>query len=135
MERVSRIIGNLAVPESPLSAEQVVLAAWPRAVGKRLAAHARALRMVGKRLVIEVEDNLWQRNLFGLSRHILSNLSKHVGPGVVDDLEFKVYPRRREAQRASVSTPLLDAHLDDAEAIRDPGLRRIYKAARRRETA
>lgn len=131
MEGVGRIIGSLRVPESPLSAEQVVLAAWPRAVGKRLAFHARALRLVRTRLVVEVEDALWQRNLFGLSRHILSNLAKHVGPGVVDDLEFKVYPRRREPQRAPASTPLLD----EADGIQDPGLRRIYKARRSRETA
>jgi len=132
MERASRIIGKLNVAEPPLSPEQVVLSAWPRAVGKRLAQNARAIKLVRTRLVIEVEDQVWQRNLFTLSRHILANITKHVGPDVVNDLEFRVIPRRRGPQLAHSATPLLH---DDADAIQDPGLRRIYKSARRRETA
>ena len=133
MEGVSRIIGKLRVPEAPLTPEQVVLSAWPRAVGKRLAAHARAAKLVRARLVVEVEDAVWQRNLFSLSRQILQNLSRHVGPNLVDDLEFRVMPRRREPQRALQATPLLQ--YDDADAIQDPTLRRLYKFARYRETA
>ncbi len=132
MERASRIIGNLPVAESPITPEQVVLSAWPRAVGKRLAQNARAVRLVRTRLVVEVEDQTWQRNLFTLSRHILSNLAKHVGPKIVDDLEFRVMPRRREPQRALHAMPLLQ---DESDGIQDPGLRRLYVAARRRETA
>ena len=33
------------------------------------------------------------------------------------------------------TSELAEAPLDDAESIADPGLRRIYKAARSRETA
>ena len=109
-----------------------MLSAWPRAVGKKLALNARATKLIRTRLVVEVEDAVWQRNLFTLSRQILAGLTKHVGPGVVDDLEFRVRPRRREPQRALHSTPLL---IDDADDIHDPVLRRLYKAARRRETA
>ena len=133
MEGVSRIIGKLRVPEAPLTPEQVVLSAWPRAVGKRLATHARAAKLVRTRLVVEVEDAIWQRNLFSLSRQILQNLSRHVGPNLVDDLEFRVMPRRREPQRAFKAAPLLQ--YDDADAIQDPTLRRLYKFARYRETA
>ena len=132
MERVSRLIGNLRVAEQPLTPEQVVLSAWPRAVGKRLAANARAIKLIRNRLVIEVEDDVWQRNLFTVSRQILANLAKHVGPKVVDDLTFNVVPRRREPQRALTATPIF---ADDADAIQDPVLRRIYKATRYRETA
>jgi len=132
MERASRIIGNLPVAEAPITPEQVVLSAWPRAVGKRLAQNTRAVKLVRTRLVVEVEDQTWQRNLFTVSRHILSNLAKHVGPKIVDDLEFRVMPRRREPQRALHSAPLFS---DEADGIQDPGLRRLYVAARRRETA
>jgi hypothetical protein len=55
------------------------------------------------------------------------NLEKHLGPGVVDDLEFRIVPRRREPQRAEQSVPAL---LDEAENIADPVLRDIYKASR-----
>ncbi len=132
MERASRLMGKLDAAEAPLTHEQIVVGAWPRAVGKRLAQNTRAIRMVRTRLVVEVEDRVWQRNLFTVSRFILSNLAKHVGPGLVDDLEFRVMPRRREPQRALYSTPLLH---DEADGIADPGLRRLYVAARRRETA
>ncbi|MDQ6679303.1 MAG: DUF721 domain-containing protein [Acidobacteriota bacterium] len=132
MERASRIIGKLNVPERPLTPEQVVLSAWPRAVGKRLAQNTRAAKLVRTRLVVEVEDAVWQRNLFTLSWQILANLVKHVGPGMVEDLEFRVVPRRREPQRAVASMPVF---ADDADGIADPVLRQIYKSARRRETA
>jgi len=132
MERASRIIGNLDVPERPLTPEQVVLSAWPSAVGKRLAQNTRAAKLVRARLVVEVEDAVWQRNLFTLSWQILANLAKHVGAGVVEDLEFRVVPRRREPQRAVASMPVF---ADDADGIVDPVLRQIYKSARRRETA
>ncbi len=132
MERVSRIIGKVHGAEAPITPEQIVIGAWPRAVGKRLAQNTRAIKMVRTRLVVEVEDQVWQRNLFTVSRFILSNLAKHVGSGVVDDLEFRVVPRRREPRRALHSTPLLQ---DEADGILDPGLRRLYVAARRRETA
>jgi hypothetical protein len=42
-------------------------------------------------------------------------------------------PPRFGPQREDRSA--LEAPLDEAEGIVDPGLRRIYKAARRRETA
>jgi len=136
MQRASRIIGQLQVAESPITKEQVVLSAWPRAVGKRLAQNARAVKLVRSRLVVEVEDQVWQRNLFTLSRYILSNLAKHVGPNLVDDLEFRIMPRRRAPQRALHATPLLHPQTaDEADAIQDPGLRRIYKSARLRESA
>jgi hypothetical protein len=78
--------------------------------------------------VVEVEDVIWQRQLFSLSWQILRNLVKGIGPGVVEDLEFKIVPRRREPARAQVSMPLLD----EADAIADPVLRGIYRASRKR---
>ena len=50
---------------------------------------------------------------------------------VVEELEFKIVPRRREPARAATSTPLLD----EAEAIEDPVLRDIYRASRKRSQA
>jgi predicted nucleic acid-binding Zn ribbon protein len=127
MERASKLIGGLRLPSDTISVEELACAAWPQAVGKKIAGHTRAARMVRSRLIVEVEDNVWQRQLFSLSRHILGNLEKHLGPGVVDDLEFRIVPRRREPQRAEQSVPAL---LDEAENIADPVLRDIYKASR-----
>ena len=63
-------------------------------------AHARG-QLVRPRLVVEVEDQIWQRQLFALGYHIVRNLERHLGPDVVEDLEFRVVPRRREPQRAA----------------------------------
>jgi hypothetical protein len=130
MESVSRIFGKLDAADRPISAEQLACSAWPAAVGKKIAVRTRAAKLVRTRLVIEVEDKIWQRNLFILSRQILGNLDKRLGPGVVDDLEFRIVPKRIAPQRAESSL-----FTDEADRIADPIMRHIYKAARHKETA
>jgi len=108
-------------------------AVWPQAVGRKIASHTRAARMVRTRLVVEVEDITWQRQLNALSRQILGNLEQALGKGVVDDLEFRILPRRREPQRAVAAAPGL--FQDDSAAIADPVMRSIYRAARKKALA
>ncbi len=133
MERASKFIRGLGLPGDPLTAGELACAAWPDAVGKRVAIHTRAARLVRTKLVVEVEDHVWQRQLFTLSRQILANLVKITGPGVVDDLEFKIIPRRRDPARALHAAPA--PLLDEAESIADPVLRGIYRAARKKALA
>jgi predicted nucleic acid-binding Zn ribbon protein len=134
MERASKLIRGLRLPCDPISAEELACAAWVEAVGKKIAAHTRAVRMVRTRLVVEVEDKVWQRQLLALTRFILFNLQKHLGPGIVDDLELRVVPRRREPQRAVAAfRAALDK--DEADAIADPVLRGLYKASRKKALA
>ena len=133
MERASKLIRGLRLPGDAISAEELACAAWPAAVGKKIAAHTRATRLVRDRLVIEVEDQTWQRQLFGLSHFILRNMERQLGGGLVGDLEFRVVPRRREPQRAAQAIPGLFA--DEANAIGDPVLRSIYRAARKKALA
>ena len=89
--------------------------------------------MVRSRLVVEVEDHIWQRQLFTLTPQILGRLAQSLGQGVVQDLEFRVVPRRREAGRAAVALPALVS--DEAEGIADPVLRSIYRASRKKALA
>ena len=133
MERASKLLTALRLPGDSIPAEQLACAAWPTAVGAKVAGHTRASRMVRNRLIVEVEDKTWQRQLFALTPHILNNLARHLGPGVVGDLEFRIVPRRRGPQRAEQSAATLPK--DEAEAIADPVLRGIYKASRRKELA
>ena len=143
MERASKLIRGLRSPSgmnnAVISAEELACAAWPGAVGKTLAAHTRAARMVRSRLVVEVEDATWQRQLFALTRHILGNLEKGLGRGFVEDVEFRVVPRRREPQRAQQATSTVDPtgalSADDADGIADPVMRGIYKASRKKALA
>lgn len=132
MERVSRLIGKLSSPERAISIEQIACTAWPEAVGKKIASYTRAAKLVRATLVVEVEDAVWQRQLFGLSQFILRNLERAIGSGLVAGVEFRVVPKRREPERARRSVPAAE---DDADRIEDPVLRNIYKAARKRETA
>jgi len=132
MERASKVIGGLSLPDGAITPEELAVAAWPQAVGVKVARHTRAARMVRERLIVEVEDAVWQRQLFALSRPILQNLEKHLGPGIVGDLEFRIVPRRREPQVAQQAAPAL---ADEADRIADPVLRGIFKASRRKALA
>jgi len=132
MQRASSLIRQLRLSGEIITPEEMARSAWPDAVGKRIASHTRVTKLVRTRLVVEVEDSTWQRQLFALSRHILHNLEKALGPGLVDDLEFRVVPRRREPLVARVSTPGIS---DDADTIADPVLRDLYKISRRKAQA
>jgi hypothetical protein len=134
MDQASRIIAGWSGASSLISQERIAVAAWKKAIGARLAGRTRAVKLVRETLVVEVEDQVWRENLWSLRRHILKNLEKAIGPGIVVDLEFRVMPPRRQAARENGSSSGAGL-FDEAEAIADPGLRRIYKASRRRETA
>jgi len=133
MEPASKLIRGMRLPGAVVSAEELACAAWAGAVGPKIAAHTRAVKLVRERLVVEVEDVSWQRQLHSLARQILANLERHLGNGAVGDLEFRVMPRRREPQRAQTATPR--AAFDEADAIADPVMRNIYKASRKRAGA
>src|SRR5688572_13860619 len=131
MERVGRVIGKLGASGRGLTDEELALAAWPAAVGKRLAMRTNAIALVRNRLVVEVEDAVWQRQLFTLRSQILRQLENTSGRRVVEELEFRVaLPRRKPGRAETASTTL-----DEADGIRDPFLRNIYKAARKKATA
>ncbi len=127
MEPAAKLIRGLGLPKDIISAEQLACAAWAAAVGRKVAVHTRAARLVGRRLVVEVEDAIWRRQLLALAPHIVNNLAKALGPSLVEDLEFRIMPRKREPQRAASSAPA-----DEAEAILDPVLRSIYRTSRKR---
>lgn len=133
MERASKLIRGLKLPGGTLSGEELACAVWPQAVGKKIATHTRAARIVRTRLVVEVEDVTWQRQLNSLSRRIVWNLEQILGKGMVEDLEFRIVPRRREPQRAAAAVPAL--FTDESNAITDPVMRSIYRAARQKALA
>ncbi|MGA2131409.1 MAG: DUF721 domain-containing protein [Bryobacteraceae bacterium] len=133
MERASRLIGKLNSGDA-IDTDNLARAVWPLAVGKKVAARTNAARMVRTRLIVEVEDPIWKKQLMALSPQILGNLERHLGRGVVEDLEFRVIPPRRGPQRAAASLPAA-ASGDDADQIADPVMRNIYKIARKKALA
>ena len=134
MERASRLMGQLNFLGRSVSDEQLVCAAWSAAVGARIAKHARAERLVRTKLIVGVDDAIWQRQLFSMSRMILSTLAQNLGDGlVVDELEFRVAAPRRGPQRAERSTTA--SAVDEADGIEDVDLRRLYITSRKKELA
>jgi predicted nucleic acid-binding Zn ribbon protein len=142
MQRASQILGQISAASNKSKAadpildnEQIICAAWPRAVGRKIAQHTRAAKLVRNCLIVEVEDAMWQRNLFLLSRQIVANLESALGPGVVTFVEFRILPPRREPQRAAAASKSATLPFDESDNIADPGLRRLYRADRLKELA
>lgn len=138
MNQASRILASIAGPEESdvISTTRIAVGCWRKVVGKRLADKTRAQKLVRNTLVVEVEDEMWQKQLWSLRYYILRNVEKAIGPDIVKELEFRVMPPRRDPQRETGNAmPLFNTQTDDADSIADPDLRRIYKAARRREIA
>ena len=133
MDQASRIIAQWTGVSDVISHERIACGAWKKAVGKTIALRTRALKLVRTTLVVEVEDEMWRKNLWSLRYQILRNLEKAVGSEIVTGIELRVMPPRFGPQREESSA--VEASVDEAESILDPGLRRLYKAARRRETA
>jgi predicted nucleic acid-binding Zn ribbon protein len=127
MERAGKLLGQSKLAARCLTGEQLALASWPAAVGRKIAGRTKAVRLVRERLVVEVDDVIWRKQLYSLRAQILARFDKVVGPGLVCELEFKVVPPRRQP---AVETRLVR---DEADAIEDPVLSRIYRASRKKE--
>lgn len=133
MERAGRSFAQLKAARACLSREEWARAAWKAAVGRMLAQRTRVLSLVRDRLVVEVEDALWQRNLHGLRTQILANYARLLGEQAPQDLEFRIGTPRRPPQmeKRTAAAPLFD----EADAIADPVMARIYRMSRRKALA
>jgi len=124
MERAAYVIGKLRVTDD----ESLLRAAWPIAVGKRIADRSVVANLVGSRLVIQVEDSVWQSQLYAMREQILHRIEQTLGRRLAESLEFKVAVPRPRPQREQTFT----LSSDEADRIPSPSLRRIYKASRRK---
>lgn len=137
MQRAGRLIAKAKLCGDCVTPEDLARAAWPVAAGKTIAAHTRVVSLVRNRLVVEVEDAVWQRQLTTLRPQILASLEKTLSAGIVTEVEFRIglpIPRRMP-QREYRRLPLIESHADEADSIPNPALRMLYKAARKKETA
>jgi hypothetical protein len=140
MERAARLFKHKSVSREIMSDEDVFRAAWPLAVGKAIARHTSHVKLVRAKLVVQVEDATWQRQLHTLSSQILDRLRKFTGNAVVTDLEFRIGIPRRTVQRAesterfSPNVPS-QAQADEAETILDPVLKKVYRLSRKKASA
>ena len=136
MERAGRLISKLKIPKEVLEPEALARTAWPVAVGRKIASHARVVRLVRSTLVVECEDSVWQNHLYTLSHQIIRNMQSILGPQVVTGLDFRPAVPRRGPQTAVAvrqeATPVA-APLDEADSIADPVFRHLYKQSRKNQ--
>jgi hypothetical protein len=140
MERAARLFNKNSLSRKVFTQEEILRAAWPVAVGKSIAGHTSQVRLVRTKLVVEVEDAIWQKQLHGLRGQILERIHKLTGEASLEDVEFRVRIPRREPQRAM--SALGDQAIatasppdDESERIQDPVLKKVYQLSRRKATA
>lgn len=135
MERAGALLGKIKLPRNAVTPEDMARAAWRAAVGDKIAAHTTVVALVRTRLVIEVSDAVWQRQLNTLCGQIVRNLQAILGPGVVEDLDFRpAIAPRRSPQRSETASNAAGIS-DEADAIADLSMRRVYKISRQKATA
>jgi predicted nucleic acid-binding Zn ribbon protein len=107
--------------------ESLLVALWPVAVGPKVAERTRAVRLYRRTLVVETASPEWRRQLSSMTWEIVAKLNAAAGKEVVTDLQFQV--ARRPPARATTAAGLTR---DEADAIGDPHLRRLYRQSRQR---
>jgi len=133
MERAARLIKNSKLSKKVFSEEDLARAVWPAAVGKAIAAHTSRLSLVRRTLVVEVEDAIWQKQLFTLRGQILERLRHVTASDAVEELEFRIAIKRRQPQRAETRESPQTG--DEADSIQDAVLKKVYRLSRKKATA
>jgi predicted nucleic acid-binding Zn ribbon protein len=127
MQRAARVLQKVKLPAARLAPEELGEAVWPAVAGKRLASRTGPVRMYGRKMVVEVEDDVWKRQLSAMAGQLLIRLQQVAGPSLVDSLEFRVgLPKRRPPAMSLAIT----AAGDPADGITDPIFRHLYLASR-----
>ncbi len=119
MERAGRLIPKLKLSPDIADPELRARAAWAVAVGERIARHTRATALVRDSLIVEVGDQVWQRQLATLEPMLVRNLAQALGEPLVKKIDFRPMPARRAPQRAESARP--------ASGIEDPVLDLLYR--------
>jgi predicted nucleic acid-binding Zn ribbon protein len=130
MDRAGRVLRKLVLPPECRDPEMLARAAWPQAVGRRIAARTRAVGYFQGCLQVEVLDPVWLPQLQTMHGQILPRLQEIAGPEAVRAIRFRQGAPRMEPQRAATARPA-----DEAEDIEDPVLRRLYRRSRTRSQA
>ena len=127
MERAGRLIGKMKLSPGVVDPETRARAAWAVAAGKKIAEHTRAAMLVRGSLVVEVEDQVWQRQLNTLRHFLLRNLREALGDQTVTEIDFRPMPRRMAPRKAAAARP--------ADGIEDPVMGMLYRESKKREMA
>lgn len=85
-DALRELVRNLGM-EGKLEEQQAV-DRWPRVVGERVAAHARAVFFDGGKLFVECDSATWSQELHYMKPDILNRLDQSFGKPLVRDIIF-----------------------------------------------
>ena len=131
MDRAGSILAKLGLLERASTLEQRMARCWASAVGRQIASRSRVLKLAESTLIVEVEDAVWQRQLQGLKKQILGRLRTESDSRLIRNIRFQVARPRKTPK----SQPMPSRKADEADGIEDPTLRKLYIAARKKESA
>ena len=128
MQRAGKLIGKLNMSRDPGDAQARAIAAWNVAAGKKIAEHTRAASVVRNSLIVEVEDQTWQRQLNTLRHFLIRNLVDVLGDASITEIDFRpMKPPRKPPQSSKI--------LPSQSRIEDPVLDLLYRQSKNRNTA
>ena len=130
MDKAIRLLGKLK--NDLVGDEELARAAWRAAVGDRIETHARFRELVRDRIVIDVDDRVWQNQMHTLEGQILGKLHRLLGRVVARQIEYRIALPRIPAKVETRGEFQLAIQDPEAERIKDPGLRRMYVRSKRR---
>jgi len=116
--------------------QTLLIALWPVVVGEKVAGRTRPVRLFGQTFIVEAATQVWRKQLAQMRSEIIARLNAASGRPIVKDLEFRVEvsTARRPPGRAPSAASSAGAETgDEADRIRDPHLRRLYRLSRQRE--
>ena len=121
-----------------LFAEDLIRSAWTHLAGRQLAARTRPLRIYRGRLVVEVPERSWARQLRRFEGALLDRVNRLLGERRVNDVEWHANPaldgaappsppRKPPVREKMRQEDASDASLHAAaQAIGDPELRELF---------
>jgi predicted nucleic acid-binding Zn ribbon protein len=80
------VVRNLGIAKK--LSEQRAVVEWAEIVGREVAGHARALRVEGGKLFVEVDSSVWSQELTLMKRNILREINDRIGRKAVDNIHF-----------------------------------------------
>jgi len=128
MQRAGSLFGKLKLSPEVADPETRARAAWTLAAGKKIARHTLAAGLVRGRLIVEVEDIIWQKQLYALRQFLLKNLNEALGEPLVTDIDFRPMPPRRKPQRA-------ESARRSPDGIEDPVMAMLYRQSKKQGMA
>ena len=68
--------------------EQRAVVEWEDIVGRKVAEHARAMKVDNGRLFVEVDSSVWSQELTMMKRNILRQINDRIGRKAIDNIHF-----------------------------------------------